>query len=310
MNKEWMEVEIVTKEENVEPIEAVLYSVGVSGVSILNPSDLEYVKENSKTNEYYPESLNVIKDKVILKTYFKEEGFDNIYTMIKEKIDGLSKFGFDTKETYISKGKVNEENWENNWKKYFKPTKIGEKVVVKPTWEEYDKNDEEIVIELDPGMAFGTGTHETTSLCVKALEKYIKDEDTIFDIGTGSGILSIIASKLGATSIVGVDLDKVAVRVAKENIEYNGLNNIDILYGDLMEVVRGKANIVVANILAHIILELSNNVKDFIKEDGLFISSGIINDKKDEVVAKLEKVGFEILEVMNDGEWNCIVAKN
>lgn len=165
------------------------------------------------------------------------------------------------------------------------------------------------MVEMDPGMAFGTGTHETTRMCVKALEKYVKGEDTVFDIGTGSGILSIAAARLGAKHVVGVDLDPVAVDSAKKNVGYNNLSNIEILYGDLMEVVKGKAEIVVANILAPIVMILCDGVKEFINEGGFFIASGILNTQEEMIKEKMEAVGFKIEEVIADGEWVCIVAK-
>jgi ribosomal protein L11 methyltransferase len=158
-------------------------------------------------------------------------------------------------------------------------------------------------------MAFGTGTHETTRMCVQALEKYVTPDSTVFDIGTGSGILAIAAAKLKAKKVIGVDLDPVAVTSAKENIELNNLNNIEILHGNLMEVVVGRANIVVANIIADTIILLAEDVKNFIEKEGYFISSGIIKDRKDDVIKKLEQCGFQIVEVDTDGEWVCIVSK-
>jgi ribosomal protein L11 methyltransferase len=158
-------------------------------------------------------------------------------------------------------------------------------------------------------MAFGTGTHETTRMCIKALEKHVKNESTVFDIGTGSGILSISAAKLGAKKVVGVDLDPVAVKSASENIKFNDINNVRILEGNLMDVVEGKANIVIANIIADVIISLAKGVKNFILKGGLFISSGIINDRKDDVIRELKKNDFDIEEVNVDGEWVCIVAR-
>ena len=158
-------------------------------------------------------------------------------------------------------------------------------------------------------MAFGTGTHATTYMCVEALEKYVKPESTVFDIGTGSGILSISAAKLKAKRVVGVDLDPVAVRCAKENVEFNKLNNIEIFLGNLMEVVEGKADIVVANILADVIIFLTSEVKKFILPGGYFISSGIIGERSKDVQNKLVECGFEIVDVNLQEDWVCIVSK-
>lgn len=310
MNKDWIEVEIITSSEAIEAITAIIYETGVSGVSILDVNDIEFRKENKSYDEYFPKKLIDIEDGAIIRAYYKKENsFDEKYNFIKNKIAKLNDYEIDTKETTVEKYNVNESQWENNWKKYYKPTKVGERIVVKPMWEDYSKKDGEIILELDPGMAFGTGTHETTALCIRGLETYIDKEDVVFDIGTGSGILAIAASKLGAKKVVGVDLDPVAVGVAKENIALNSVQNAEILHGNLMEVVHGKADIVVANILADIIILLSKDVKEFIKQGGLFISSGIILDRLEEVKKILEDIGFNIENVQIMGEWCRIDAR-
>ena len=217
--------------------------------------------------------------------------------------------GFDVGRGEVLVEKTHEEDWANNWKKYYKPSKVGEKIVVKPIWEDYEKKDDELVVELDPGMAFGTGDHETTRMCIQALEKYVEKDSTVFDVGTGSGILAIAAAKLGAKKAVGVDLDPVAVESAKENVSYNNLDNIEVLYGNLVEVIEGKADIVVANIIAEIICILIDDVKRVLKQGGMFITSGIIHERVKMVTDKLEESGFEVIKVNKDGEWNCIIAK-
>lgn len=313
MNKEWMEVTVVTSSEAVEIVTGLYYACGLNGISILDSVDVEFKKNNKvgKTDwDYFDEDLLNIEDGAVIKGYFKyDEEFDGKVTYIKNGMNDLEDIGIDKGKGEVFVNKVNEEEWENNWKKYYKPTKIGEKVVVKPTWEEYRVKDGELIVELDPGMAFGTGTHETTRMCVKALEKNVEANSVVFDIGTGSGILAITASKLGAEKVVGVDLDMVAVESAKKNVGYNSLGNIEILYGDLMEVVEGKADIVVANIMADIIMFLAEGVKEFIKENGLFISSGIIDSKEEEVTQKLINVGFEIVDIQRERGWVCITAK-
>ncbi|AWI03317.1 50S ribosomal protein L11 methyltransferase [Clostridium drakei] len=310
MDKEWIEVSIVTSSEAVEAVTGILYNTEVKGVSIEDPEDIEFKKKHPGDWDYFDESLLNVKEGAIIKGYYKQnEKLDGYLRYIKESINNLEKFGIDKGKGLITVCKVNEEDWENNWKKYYKPTKVGERVVVKPIWEDYSKKDDELVVELDPGMAFGTGTHETTRMCIKALEKYVKPESEIFDIGTGSGILAITAAKLKAKEVIGVDLDPVAVKSASENVKYNDVDNIKILHGNLMEVVQGKADIVVANIIADVIIFLTDGVKDFIVPGGRFICSGIILDRKDDVVNKLESSGFNIEEVNVDGEWVCIAAK-
>lgn len=310
MDKNWVEVTVVTSSEATEAVAGFFYNCGVKGVSIEDSEDVEFKKKNPGDWDYFDETILNIKEGAVVKGYFKEDGnFSETLKYIEESVNKLPDFGFSKGEGIVTANKVNEEEWENNWKKYYKPTKVGEKIVVKPIWEKYEKAEDEVIVELDPGMAFGTGTHETTRMCVKALEKYVEKESTVFDIGTGSGILAITASKLGAKKVIGVDLDPVAVDSAKNNVAFNSLQNIDILYGDLMEVVKGKANIVIANIIADVIMFLAESVKNFIEEEGYFISSGIIREKKDQVIEKLEALDFKILEVCEEGEWVCIVSK-
>ena len=217
--------------------------------------------------------------------------------------------GLDLGEAKVEHELMYEKDWAETWKQYYKPVLVGERIVVKPIWEEYEPKNDELVVELDPGMAFGTGTHETTRMCIQALERYVKPETTVFDVGCGSGILAIAAAKLGAKLSVGVDLDPVAVESSKENVAHNKLDNIEILEGNLVEVIEGKADVVVANILAEIICILTDDVKRVLKQGGTFITSGIIHDRVEMVCEKLEATGFEVLEKNRDGEWNCIVAK-
>ena len=205
-----------------------------------------------------------------------------------------------------------EEDYQNAWKKYLHPEKVSENFVVKPTWREYEAEEGEMVIELDPGRAFGTGSHPTTSLCLKLMEKHIKEGETVIDVGTGSGILMVAADKLNAGEIWGVDIDELAVESAKENLE---LNNVDpskthVFKGDLVKVVKDKKfDVVVANILADVILLLLGDMSRVIREDGLMILSGIIEDKLPEIERRIVELGFEIIEVKADKEWRAIIAK-
>jgi ribosomal protein L11 methyltransferase len=310
MNGVWVEVKVVTTSEAVEPVSGIFYGLDVKGVAIEDPNDILSREQGPLTWDFA--DLNILEyggKAAVVKGYFSEE--DNIEELkeyIKEKLSTIKDMGIDIGEGKVTAHIVREEDWANNWKKYYKPAKIGENIVVKPIWEEYENKGGEIILELDPGMAFGTGTHETTRLCVMALEKYITPDSTVFDIGTGSGILAIAAAKLKARRVVGVDLDPVAVGSAKENVAYNKLHNIEILEGNLMDVVEGKADIVVANIIAEVIKILIPDVKKFLLPGGYFISSGIIKDRRDMVVEELEAAGFYILEESSEGEWVCITA--
>lgn len=310
MDKDWLEVSIITSSEAVEAVTGILYNTPVKGISIEDSNDVEFKRKHPGDWDYFDESLLNVKKGAVIKAYYKQDDeFDAHIKYIEESINNLPEFGIDKGEGKVFVNKVNETDWENNWKKYYKPTKVGARIVVRPIWEEYTPKDYELMLTMDPGMAFGTGTHETTRMCIQALEKYVKEDSEVFDIGTGSGILAIAAAKLRAKHVTGVDLDPVAVKAAKENIKYNDVNNIEILHGNLMEVVNGKADIIVANIIADVINVLIPDIKKFLKPGGYFISSGIIKDRAEEVIENLKKNKFEVIEVNNQGEWICIVAK-
>lgn len=311
MDKDWIEISIATTSEAVEAISGILYNTGVQGVAIEDPEDIEFKKKHPGDWDYFDNNLLKVKDYTLITAYYKyDEKFNDNLDYIKKAIDDLPNFGIDKGRGEVKVSKVNEEDWENNWKKYYKPTKVGDKIVIVPIWEEYTKNPSEIIVKMDPGMAFGTGTHETTRMCIRMLEKYVDNNSVVFDIGTGSGILSITAKKLNAKNVIGVDLDPVAVKSAKENIKYNDIKDIEILHGDLMDVISGKADIIVANIIADIIIPLSEQIKKFLNPDGVFISSGILKERKQDVVNKLEECKFNIEDIQEDGEWVCIAAKS
>lgn len=311
MKGEWIEIKVVTTSEALEAVSGIFYSLNVKGVSIEDPNDLLIIESAPLTWDF--NDINVFEygdTAAVVKGYFSpEEDIEEIKKYICEKLADLKEFGIDAGEAKVIDNSVFEEDWESSWKKYYQPVRIGKNIVIKPIWKDYDKLSDDIIIEMDPGMAFGTGTHATTSMCVAALERYVKPESTVFDIGTGSGILSITAAKLNAKKVVGVDLDPIAVKCAKENVEFNNLNNIDIYLGNLMEVVEGKADIVVANIIADVIIFLTEDVKKFILPGGLFICSGIIGERSKDVENKLKECGFEIIEINNQEDWVCIISK-
>lgn len=204
------------------------------------------------------------------------------------------------------------EDWENNWKAYFKPMEIGEKLLIQPLWiDEIDNPEHRAVLSIEPGLAFGTGGHHTTRLCLETLERYIKDGDAVLDTGCGSGILSIASLLLGAGKAVGVDIDALAVKTAKENGKQNGFTEpqYTILQGNLADKVAGAYDIVVANIVADIIMLFAKDVGRFLKPDGVFITSGIIDTREDEVRAALKENGFSIVERNEQSGWICFVCK-
>ena len=206
---------------------------------------------------------------------------------------------------------VKEEDWENEWKKYFKPMKVTERITIVPIWEDYKKTTaEEIIITIDPGMAFGTGTHPTTILSLQALEKVITPNDLVIDVGVGSGILSIASILLGAKHVYGYDLDEVAVRSSEQNREFNQLEKeITIKQNDLLKNVEKKVNIIVSNILADILLRLVDDAWNNLQDDGYFITSGIIEAKQQLIIDKLLDTGFNVVQVNQFENWVSIIAQ-
>ncbi|MFH5836063.1 50S ribosomal protein L11 methyltransferase [Proteiniclasticum sp. C24MP] len=307
----WNEIKIILKEEDLEYIQGILYSMDVKGISIEDPSDLLDREQGPLTWDFA--DINIFEygeDKAVVRAYFNmDEDVKEVIREIRTRIENAKEFGVVIEGYEIFSEEVNENDWANEWKKYYKPTRVGHKFVIKPLWEDYEAEGDEIILNMDPGMAFGTGTHETTRLCLEAIEDHMRNDTRVFDIGTGSGILAIGASKLGAGEVVGVDLDIVAVDSARENVAYNHLRNVEILHGNLMDVVEGTADIIVANIIAEVILVLIDDVKKKINVDGVFIASGIIREKEKMVTDALHEKGFSIKEVRREGEWVCIVSE-
>lgn len=308
----WYEVKIKTTSERVDAICDILYDVGVGGVVIEDLKDIiSNMKEETNWDYFDINSLDIDHESAVVKGYLPEsEDFQEKVELIKQNVHNLDTANDEKEIDQITTTEVYEEDWANSWKKYYKPKKIGQRIVVKPTWEEYTPNEGEKIVELDPGMAFGTGTHETTTMCTRLLETYVKDESTVYDIGCGSGILSIVAAKLGAKEVTGVDIDEVAYKVSKSNVELNSVEDIvNIKHGNLMDVIDGKADIVVANIIAEIIKLLSKDISKFMKAESKFIASGIILDKVDEVAQELDKNGLKVITIERLGEWAAIVSE-
>ena len=251
----------------------------------------------------------------------------------KDFHNGVYGMGQDPGEITVTSEVKDDSIWKDKWKEFFRPSHISDRIVVKPTWEEYEPADDEIVIEIDPGMAFGTGTHETTSMCIRALEKYITSGASMLDAGCGSGILSIAAAKLGASCVLGVDIDEEAVRVSEENFRLNGTSDVcQAVIGDVtkgIEYPAGRstpeaepeigeageesrkiyqADVVAANLMAELLCMIAKGLSDHMKNGGVLVSSGILNEKEEMVRSAFEGAGLSIAEVMHDGEWCCIIA--
>lgn len=308
----WSELSIHTINEAVEPISNILHEAGASGVVIEDPEELAKDRVDQFGEIYDLDPSDYPTDGVIVKAYLPESSF-LIETVeeIKLAITNLAEFDINVGKNDVTISEVNEEDWATAWKQYYHPVKISERFTIVPTWEEYKPvSTDELIIELDPGMAFGTGTHPTTVMCLQALEKVIKTGDTVIDVGTGSGVLSIGSAMLGAKSVHALDLDEVAVRSAKENVELNKMQHIvEVFHGNLLDTVKEPANVVVANILAEIILSFTDDAYSIVKPGGLFVTSGIIATKRDDVKAGLEASGFVIEEVIMMEDWVAIIAR-
>ena len=249
--------------------------------------------------------LNADKTVAYVSVYQSADGgVADTLVFLRERFDTLGI------KAEISVSGVNEEDWANSWKAYYKPIKIGEKIVIVPAWEKYSASPEEIVVRMDPGMAFGTGTHETTRLVIKLLEKYVKNGARVADVGCGSGILAICASKLGAGECKAYDIDPVAVKVANENIKDSGLNNVTCEVSDLLKQVDrsgGAYDVICANIVADIIIRMMPDVGALMDENSVILASGIIVERSEDVISGFEQHGFKIVERIDENGW-CALA--
>ena len=301
---DWTEIEVVVKNKYENNIVGILYLFDIDGINISDSRDYE---EFAKEKPYWvvlDEEDFVKSEFITAKTYLKND--DELEENLKLLNERISEFEKEYNEKVILKN----EDWANEWKKYYKPTKVGKNFIIKPTWEEYDLSENEVMIELDPGMAFGTGTHETTALCLEALEKLELKDKLVFDIGSGSGILSVGALKLGAKKVEAVDIDILGVEATLDNAKLNKVEDrIIVHHGDLCEKLNSKADVIVANILAHILVKLLGDISKFIKDDGIFVGSGIIDSKYKDVEDALIESNFEILEVNKNKDWVCVIAR-
>lgn len=308
----WSEIAVHTTHEATESVANILHEAGASGVIIEDSEEPDRIREDQFGEIYELDKKDYPADGVIVKAYLPVNSF-LIETMseIEQSIAELPDFGLDVGRNEIKTSEVDDEDWATAWKKYYHPVKVSGRFTIVPTWEEYNPvASDELIIELDPGMAFGTGTHPTTVLCIQALEKYIKQDDIVIDVGTGSGVLSIAAAMLGAKKVEALDLDYVAVTAAIENVELNKVETIvEVTHGNLLEKVDTKPNVIVANILADVIMSFSADAASILPEDGLFIVSGIIGEKRDEVKNDLINKGFEIIESVLMEDWVAIIAK-
>jgi len=308
----WSEISIHTTNEAVEPISHILHEAGASGVVIEDPFELTKEREDQFGEIYQLNPDDYPEEGVVMKAYLPVNSFlGETVEGIKDAINNLLVYDIDLGLNNISISEVNEEEWATAWKKYYNPVKISEKFTIVPTWETYEPvSSDEKIIELDPGMAFGTGTHPTTVLCIQAIERTVKPQDKVIDVGTGSGVLSIAAAMLDAKEVLALDLDDVAVESAKLNIKLNKVHpKVTVKQNNLLKNVEGPVDVVVANILAEVIVRFTDDVYRVLENGGTFISSGIISMKKQEVKDALIKSGFKIEETMMMEDWVAFIAK-
>ena len=305
-----VEIKVIYESDDIDratkEISDIFYDFGVTGLKIEEPmkhknpldfykNEKDFLMVDHAVSAYFPLNIYAEKRKKVIL-----ERFEEVFSDREDIVYTIDFYEYD------------EEDYQNSWKKYLFTEKVSERFVVKPTWREYEPKDDELIIELDPGRAFGTGSHPTTSLCLKLMEKNIKEGDSVIDVGTGSGILMIAADRLGASEVYGTDIDELAVESAKENLELNGISEdrAKVYLGNLVSVVNGKKfDVVVANILADVLLILLNDISKVVKKDGLVIFSGIIDEKCELLKREVEALGMEILEVKADKEWRAMLIK-
>ena len=321
---DWLEVSIYTTPEGIDPLCGRLYNLGVTGLEIVDKDDFEDFLENNK--QYWDYVDEELREKMNGETRVKIYLSDNEtgHKMLSAVRDDLISFkSIDADGVFgslrVEIDSCREEDWENNWKQYFKPIYVGDRLVIKPEWETIPDADGKIVFNIDPGMTFGSGQHETTRLCVETLDTTVKKGDKVLDLGCGSGILSIISLMLGAGEARAVDIDPNCKKIAYSNAALNGIGEdvYTVLDGNILideDFKRGTEksgpyDIVVANIVADVIIPLASDVKRYLKDGGTFIASGIIEMRIDEVREAIEKNGFSIQEIKKENDWYCIISR-
>lgn len=291
---------INTSKDKKDIIEGILFDYGIYTTEEISSDIVDELDQDEKDWDFIDYPLLNSKEGVFALRVYPEnmEDANNLKAELNEK--NLGQCLIEEKD---------DEDWANNWKKYYKPLEIGEKLAIVPEWEAYD-NDKRIVIKINPGMAFGTGTHESTYMCLELLERYVNKDDEIFDIGCGSGILAIAALKLGAKRALAVDIDDKCIDASHENADLNNLEDkMDIKKGNLLDVVKGRADLIVSNIIAEIIVDEIKNLKNHMDKGGIFITSGIIKERRQMVIDALKENGFEIIDELEKNNWVAIVGR-
>ena len=307
----WTELKIATDTEAIEAVCNLLMELGASGVAIEDPMDVINFKHDG-FGELLNEDEFDLQAEPTVAAYFPETVFvPELLPTLREKILQLRDFGLEIGTHTITLSEVKESNWEEAWKKYYHPVQISRYLTIVPDWESYQGAPDEKIITLDPGMAFGTGTHPTTRLSLQALEMVLRGGESLYDVGTGSGVLSIAAKHFGAKDVTAFDLDEVAVAKACDNKKLNPVaQDITVKANDLLKGVTAPVDVIVANILADIIILMLPDAKRLLKPAGRMILSGIILDKEEAVTAALTDLNFEVEEKLQQGDWVALIVKH
>ncbi len=308
-------ITIYTTHEGIEPVTGRLYSLGINGVEIEDKEDFEeFLTENTENWEIIDEEL---KGKISGETKIKAYTANNAsgaetVELIRESMNELKQLDSDGAfgRLEIELSSTSEEDWANGWKQYYKPTRIGRRIVIVPEWEKYDAQRDEAIVLMNPGAAFGTGTHESTRLCLEFVEEFVTKDTSMLDIGTGSGILAVTALKLGAKNALGIDIDELAATVAGENAALNGVTgNFSACRGDLAQGVGGRFDLITANIVADVIIRLAPDVPRHLAQGGIFVASGIIDTRESAVKSALQEYGLNIFAVKKERGWVSMACR-
>lgn len=311
---QWCEAVVHTTTVGSDLISEELMLLGAAGTEIIDRADVPDPSSPGVHWELYdPKMLEEMPEDVLVKGWFElNEHTADVIARVRQRLSEMRGDAFvDMGSLKLEMQNVADEDWAENWKKYYKPFRIGTHLVVKPTWEHYDAQPEDLLIELDPGMAFGTGTHETTNMCMQLLEKHLHGAMRVMDVGTGSGILAIAAARLGAEDILAIDIDPDAVKVAKENVALNHVERqVRVVVGDLCKSEAMPCDLAVANIVADAICMLAGPLTRHLEKDGLLICSGIIREKEQQVMDAAAEAGYTLFDRIEKGEWVALALRN
>ena len=301
---EYKQIKVTCRTEYLDQVAAIMSMID-NGLMIEDYSDLDETFKDVYADLIDDELIRADKSKASVSVFISEERNpeESVY-FVKERLDSIPS------HCEIEIINVSDEDWANSWKKYYHPIKVCDRIVIVPAWEEYEPKEGELTVIMDPGMAFGAGTHETTRLVIRQIDKYIKPGDTVLDVGTGSGILSIAASKLGASEVNAYDIDPTAVRIARENAKINGCDNVYADVSDLLSnVIKKEYDLICANIVADIIIRMSGDLPAFAHDGTVFIASGILIERKEEVLEAMKKTPFAFSECCEENGWCVLIFR-